>query len=202
MQRAEPIRLLLRYVGVEFEDKRYVYDLKTNTSEWYDDKFKLGLDFPNVPYYIEGNLKMTHSLAILRHLAPKYNLTGTNETEKIRVAMLEQQVTDLMVAMGRLKYRPKGPAVSDEEKVEFNKKLNVDFEHLDRFIGSNKFSIGENLTYVDFLLYEYLHYINGADFVFKETVNKFANIKRFEKTIESIPIISAYLKDINSKPDF
>ncbi|KAI2806758.1 Glutathione S-transferase Mu 3 [Blomia tropicalis] len=200
--RAEPIRLLLRYAGVDFEDKRYAFDMKTHTSEWYDVKFKLGLDFPTVPYYIEGDLKMTQSLAILRHLGRKYNMEGTTETEKNRIAMLEQQVADLFTAMARLKFRPKGPAVTDEEKAEFDKKLNVDFEQLDRFIGSNKFSTGENISYVDFWLYEYLHNIHGAEFVVKETVDKFANVKRFEKTIESLPQISAYLKDINSKPDF
>lgn len=46
----QPIRLLLAYAGVEYEDKRYnigpapEYD----RSEWLADKFNLGLDFPNV----------------------------------------------------------------------------------------------------------------------------------------------------------
>ena len=46
----QPIRLLLAYAGVEYEDKRYnigpapEYD----RSEWLNDKFNLGLDFPNV----------------------------------------------------------------------------------------------------------------------------------------------------------
>jgi glutathione S-transferase len=46
----QPIRLLLAYAGVEYEDKRYNvgpapdYD----RSEWLNDKFNLGLDFPNV----------------------------------------------------------------------------------------------------------------------------------------------------------
>ena len=193
-QRAEPIRLLLHYAGVEFEDKRYAFDMKTRTSEWYDVKLKLGLDFPNLPYYIEGDLKLTQSLAILRHLARKHNLDGTNETEKNRIAMLEQQVTDMYAAMVRLMYRPNGPAVTDEEKDEYNKKLNVDLEQLDRFIGSSKFLIGENLSYVDFLLYEYMRNIHKVEFVIKETVDKFTNLKRFETTIESLPQISEYLK--------
>lgn len=27
--------------------------------DWEDDKYKLGLSFPNLPYYIEGDLKLT-----------------------------------------------------------------------------------------------------------------------------------------------
>ena len=40
---------MLEYIGVDYEDKR----LKT-LDEWDQIKHSLGLDFPNVPYYIEG----------------------------------------------------------------------------------------------------------------------------------------------------
>ena len=44
-------------------------------------KHTLGLDFPNLPYYMEplengGEFKMTESLAILRHLGRKHDLYG------------------------------------------------------------------------------------------------------------------------------
>ena len=51
---AQSIRLLLTYAGVDFIDKRYNvgpppdYD----RSEWLNDKFNLGLDFPNVSFFI------------------------------------------------------------------------------------------------------------------------------------------------------
>ena len=46
---AQPLRLVLAYAGVDFVDKRY------NPSEravWLSDKPNLGLDFPNIPYYM------------------------------------------------------------------------------------------------------------------------------------------------------
>ena len=49
---AQPIRLLLVYAGVDFEDIRYNYipaaDGTWDRSEWLSEKFTLGLDFPNV----------------------------------------------------------------------------------------------------------------------------------------------------------
>uniref|UniRef100_A0A8C2M9K0 glutathione transferase n=1 Tax=Cricetulus griseus TaxID=10029 RepID=A0A8C2M9K0_CRIGR len=43
-------------------------------SQWLNEKFKLGLDFPNLPYLIDGSHKITQSNAILRYIARKHNL--------------------------------------------------------------------------------------------------------------------------------
>lgn len=60
---AEYIRLLLAYAGVDFEDKRYKYgegpSLESLRGEWLKEKFNLGLDFPNLPYYIDSDVKLS-----------------------------------------------------------------------------------------------------------------------------------------------
>ena len=77
----EPIRLLLEYVGVEYDQKFYVCGDGPDFSrtDWTDVKGSFGLDFPNLPYYIEGNLKLTESWAILRYIAGKNNLLPEGE---------------------------------------------------------------------------------------------------------------------------
>ena len=48
-------RLLLTYTGAAWEDVVY-----TDESQWWtNDKQKLGLDFPNLPYLIDGDLRLT-----------------------------------------------------------------------------------------------------------------------------------------------
>ncbi|KAG0445564.1 hypothetical protein HPB47_013894 [Ixodes persulcatus] len=47
-----------------------------NNSEWLVEKFTSGLTFPSLPYYMDGSVKLTQSLAILRHLAREYDLVG------------------------------------------------------------------------------------------------------------------------------
>ncbi len=51
----EPIRLLLAHTGQEYEMKEYSIGPEPDydKSEWLDEKFNLGLDFPNLPYYID-----------------------------------------------------------------------------------------------------------------------------------------------------
>jgi glutathione S-transferase len=57
---AEPIRLLLVYTGTEFEDKRfYTGDAPDfQKSDWLDNKLSYGLDFPNLPFYIDGEYNL------------------------------------------------------------------------------------------------------------------------------------------------
>ncbi|NWS09099.1 GSTM5 transferase, partial [Motacilla alba] len=43
-------------------------------SQWINEKEKLGLDFPNLPYFIDGPTKLTQSNAILRYIARKHRM--------------------------------------------------------------------------------------------------------------------------------
>lgn len=58
---ASPIRNLLHYKGVEFEDKLYQIGPapEFDRSDWFNVKPKLGLDFPNLPYYIDEDVKLS-----------------------------------------------------------------------------------------------------------------------------------------------
>ncbi|XP_027487668.1 glutathione S-transferase Mu 1-like [Corapipo altera] len=73
---AHAIRLLLEYTETPYEDKLYScgeapdYD----KSQWINEKEKLGLDFPNLPYFIDGPVRLTQSNAILRHIARRHRL--------------------------------------------------------------------------------------------------------------------------------
>ena len=62
------------------------------TLDSQQEKFKLGLDFPNVPYLICGDIKLTQSMAILRFLARLGGLFPKTEEGQRRADMVEQQV--------------------------------------------------------------------------------------------------------------
>uniref|UniRef100_A0ACB8F4V6 Uncharacterized protein n=1 Tax=Sphaerodactylus townsendi TaxID=933632 RepID=A0ACB8F4V6_9SAUR len=63
-------------------------------SAWKNEKDKLGLDFPNLPYLIDGETKITQSNAILRYIGRKHNMCGESEEELIRVDMFENHIMD------------------------------------------------------------------------------------------------------------
>ncbi|XP_064029815.1 glutathione S-transferase Mu 3-like isoform X2 [Pogoniulus pusillus] len=105
---AHAIRLLLEYTETPYEEKVYRcgeapdYD----RSQWLKEKEKLGLDFPNLPYFIDGNVKLTQSNAILRHIARRHNLCGETEEEQLRVDLLENQVMDFRLSLVLICYSP------------------------------------------------------------------------------------------------
>ncbi|XP_030321448.1 uncharacterized protein LOC115599720 isoform X2 [Calypte anna] len=73
---AHAIRLLLEYTETPYQERRYRpgpapdFDI----SDWTNEKEKLGLDFPNLPYLIDGPTKLTQSNAILRYIARKHGM--------------------------------------------------------------------------------------------------------------------------------
>ncbi len=73
------VRLILEYGGVDYEEKRY--DIFNNPEEWAKAKPNLGLDFPNLPYYIDGDVKLSQSMATLRYLGRKHAPAKNNEEQ-------------------------------------------------------------------------------------------------------------------------
>lgn len=184
---AQPIRLLLEYSGTEYEEKMYEcgpapdYD----KSCWFDIKFKLGLDFPNLPYYEDGNLKITQSNAIIRHIARKHDLCGKTEEEKARVDMLENQAYDLRMAFSRLCYRE-----YDTKKDEYLQALPNTLKLYSNFLGDRKWFAGENLSYVDFIVYELL----DEHLMLQSTcLDDFKNLQDFHKRFEELEPIKKYM---------
>ncbi|XP_076313464.1 glutathione S-transferase Mu 1-like [Tachypleus tridentatus] len=186
---AQPIRLLLAYNETEFEDKRYNYGPPPDfdRSSWLNEKYTLGLDFPNLPYYIDGDTKISQSGAILHHLARKYKMDGETEQEKIRIDMAEQQLVDFRMGFGRLAYSPDFENLKDD----YLKDLPTQLKLFSVFLGKNKWFAGDKLSYVDFVIYDMLdqHKIFAPD-CYKD----FPNLKEFLDRFEGLPTIQSYMK--------
>ncbi|XP_048207767.1 glutathione S-transferase Mu 1-like [Perognathus longimembris pacificus] len=186
---AHAIRLLLEYTGSSYEEKIYSmgdapdYD----RSQWLSEKFKLGLDFPNLPYLIDGTHKITQSNAILRYIARKHNLCGETEEEKIRVDVLENQVWDIRMQLVKLCYSP------DYEKLkpEFLGGLPDKIKLFSQFLGKRPWFAGDKITFVDFLAYDILdiHRMFAP-----KCLDAFPNLKDFISRFEGLKKISAYMK--------
>ncbi|XP_071624578.1 uncharacterized protein [Heliangelus exortis] len=73
---AHAVRLLLEYTETPCQERRYRPGAAPDFdhSDWTNEKEKLGLDFPNLPYLIDGPTKLTQSNAILRYIARKHGM--------------------------------------------------------------------------------------------------------------------------------
>nr|XP_060629234.1 glutathione S-transferase Mu 4-like isoform X1 [Anolis sagrei ordinatus] len=186
---AHAIRLLLEYTETPYEDKRYHLGEAPDfdRSEWTSVKEKLGFDFPNLPYLIDGDRKLTQSNAILRYLARKHKMCGETEEEIIRMDILEYQVVDFATDLATLCYSP------DFEKLkpEYIKQLPGKLKRFSQFLGDRKWFLGNKITYVDFLAYDILDLHQMFQ---PKCLDQFKNLKDFLDHFEALEKISAYMK--------
>lgn len=146
-------------------------------------------------FFIDASTVLLQTLAILRYLARKYKLEGKSEAEKNKAAVLEQQVLDYFTAFITFHHKQ---GATEEEKAAFLTELAGQLEALSKFLGSNHFAIGDQFSYVDPWLYEFLHAL-GATEATKASVNKFSNLTGYLRRIEALPQLAEYLKKVNAQ---
>lgn len=182
------IRYLLSHANVDYEDKLYKCGGPPNfdRSEWLNEKFNLGLDFPNLPYYIHGDVKITQSQTILRYLARKHGFDGRTEEDKTRVDLAAAQVTDYHMDFVRIVYSPEYTKLKEAYENGLPDKLKL----LTRFLGERKFITGY-VTFADFMLFEYLE---GQTFFKKDLLKDFPVLDEYHKRVRALEGVDKYFK--------
>lgn len=188
---AEPIRYLLAYTGTECQFCDYVtgdapgYD----KSCWLNVKETLGLPFPNLPYYIDGDVKLTQTLAILRYIARKHNLCGTTEEEMQRVDVIAGEAKDFIA--GFIKFTYFTSHVDFEGgRNDYLSTCRVFLRRYSEFLAHFPYFSGENISFADFMMYEILDQLRTFE---PPVLYHFKNIADFMERIEAIPSIKTYL---------
>nr|AEW46330.1 mu glutathione S-transferase [Ruditapes philippinarum] len=188
--RAQPIRLLLTYVGEEFTDTVYEQGDPPGLSReaWTSVKPKFAelLDFPNLPYYIDGDVKITQSNAILKHIARKHNLDGDTAKEKANVDMLLDQAMDLRNGVVRLCYNKDYASLKDE----YFKNVQTSLALFEKKLGDNKWSTGDKVTVVDFPMYELLDQHTRMK---SDSLDAYPKLKAFLGRFQELPKVKEYL---------
>ncbi|XP_034028125.1 glutathione S-transferase Mu 1-like [Thalassophryne amazonica] len=182
---AQPIRLLLEYTGSDYEEKRYCcgeapdYD----KSCWFDEKHKLGFNFPNLPYLVDGDRKLVQSSAIIRYIARKHNLCGESEDEHIRVDIVENQAMDFRNGFVMMCY-------TGANQEEYLKSLPDKLKAFSDFLGDRSWFAGK-LTFVDFIMYELLDQHKMLE---PKCLDDYKNLSDFLGRFEDLEKIKAYMK--------
>uniref|UniRef100_H2B645 glutathione transferase n=1 Tax=Paracyclopina nana TaxID=565004 RepID=H2B645_PARNA len=175
-------RLLLAFTGTEHEDE--VLDI-AHREVWMDKKFNLGLDFPNLPYYIDQDVKLTQSNAILRYLGRKNNLYGKNAIEAGTIDMLIDEAQDIKMALIKTATSPDFENVKGDHIKAMEQKLKI----VSDFLGNKKFFMGDEVTIGDFAMIDALswHQIFDADLM-----GKFPNLVAFIDNFKALDKIKAF----------
>ena len=158
---AEPIRYLLRYLGVDYEDRVYSAGPPPDfdDSAWTSGRHNLGLDFPNLPYFIDNDLRLTESSAIIEYLVLKYKpqLGGVSLREKAVIKQLGGVISDVKGYMASSCYHPG----FESNRAEVIQNVKYELTVIARFLGNKPFLIGERETWPDFTFFELLEMIEA-----------------------------------------
>lgn len=188
--------MILEYAGAEYKDTQYSCGPapEFDRSAWTSVKYTLGLEFPNLPYLIDGDIKITQSNAILRYLGRKFDLDGKTEVDKVRVDMMCDNAMDFRNGFVRLCYNPK----FDDLKDDYVKNLEGTLKGFSDFLGNRQYFATDYLTYPDFHMYEMLY---SHKQLAPEVVGKFANLIAFIERVEKLPKMADFLaSDRSPKP--
>ena len=136
---AEPIRWLIAHWGLHVTE----YNPAT-PEEWFGTKkASLGLDFPNLPFLIDGDFKLTESAAIpvyLAHKAGKADWLGANAKEEAQVREIEGVLQDLRQGFWKAGNEESG------HKEHFKKALDggiqAKIDQLAKFLGTKEWFLG------------------------------------------------------------
>nr|ABS19427.1 multivalent antigen sj26-GAPDH [synthetic construct] len=180
----QPTRPLLEYLEEKYEEHLYERD---EGDKWRNKKFELGSEFPNLPYYIDGDVKLTQSMAIIRYIADKHNMLGGCPKERAEISMLEGAVLDIRYGVSRIAYSKDFETL----KVDFLSKLPEMLKMFEDRLCHKTYLNGDHVAHPDFMLYDALDVVLYMD---PMCLDAFPKLVCFKKRIEAIPQIDKYLK--------
>ncbi|XP_077973270.1 glutathione S-transferase 2-like [Styela clava] len=136
-----PIRMLLVYGNIDYEEITYRSPSSgAKCAEWIADKQSMtseGFDFPNLPYIIDGNVKITQSWAIYKYLGRKLGLMPNTDNKICQAEILEGEIQDLRT----LNYSFYSPDLYEKQK-EIKERQETKIEYLEKYFQGKNFCVG------------------------------------------------------------
>jgi glutathione S-transferase len=185
---AQPIRLLLAYLEVDYEDKYFELTPQLTKDNWHAVRDVLDLDFPNLPYLLDGSQKVTESRAIMKYFCRtrKPELLGKTIEAQTQVDTVDNFMYDLVYCG----FIPVLYQHTEALEKKYKELLPVRLRHLSKFLKEKLFIAGDCVTYVDFFVYEVLDQIRTFD---SKCLDEFSNLQAYESRIENLPQIKKYM---------
>ncbi|KAF5279373.1 hypothetical protein FQA39_LY05483 [Lamprigera yunnana] len=182
---AEPLRFLLSYGGIEFEDVRFEFE------EWPQLKNKM--PFGQVPILEVDGKQAYQSVAICRYLAKEVKLNGADDWENLQIDAVVDTINDLNRKLSLWNYESDEIIKEDLKRVLFVETLPYYFDRFEKMAEvNNGYFVGGKLTWADFYfvgILESLYVMFG-----KEVIKGYPNLQQLHENVVSLPAIKDWIE--------
>ena len=154
---------------------------------WTSVKNTLGLDFPSIPYMIDGDTRLTDPYAIMLYLATAYcpETLGETPEEKGQIDMIYVQLKDAKSAIT-------GPCYVGQDRAKLKELARSKMAPIVNFLGKKEFLIGSSLTFIDFYMLELCDFVQWL--TENEFYNEHKNVARYVKRMKGLRQMKRYIK--------
>ncbi|KAK3931601.1 Glutathione S-transferase [Frankliniella fusca] len=179
----EPIRFLLSYGKLDWEDIRY------DDAQWPETKKKM--PFGQMPVLdIDGKI-YAQSIAISRYLAKQVGLSGKDDLENLKIDIAVHLFLDFHTKIGDWAYDPI-PNSKAAKEVDLKDKMDFYLKKFEEMVKENKgFLVNGKLTWGDIYFVAPLKYFKAL--VKRDFLEGYPLLQELVKKVESTPAIASYI---------
>ncbi|KAG8231881.1 hypothetical protein J437_LFUL009730 [Ladona fulva] len=182
---AEPIRYLLAYGGIEFEDHRVAFE------QW--PAMKNTTPYGKLPIMEVDGEVIHQSPAMARYLGRMLNLAGDDEWESLLCDMVVDAFTDLRMLTSGF-FREKDQSIKEKKREPlFNETIPFYLDRLDKQVEENSgHFVRGKLTWADFYIVCCLETIGTTLKIC--FLDKYPNLKALTEKINNLPQIKEWIE--------
>ncbi|KAG5680355.1 hypothetical protein PVAND_009865 [Polypedilum vanderplanki] len=185
---AEPLRFLLSYKNIPFED------IRIEKSDW--PAIKPTMPMMQMPVLEVDGKRAHQSLAMARYLAKQVGLVGSNDWEDLEIDTVVDTINDFRLKIAVVSYEA-------DEEVQKKKRVTLDnetipfyLEKLDSIVAANNghFALGK-LTWADLYftaILDYLNYMAKTDLI--------ANHENLKKVVATVLALDGIKQWVEKRP--
>lgn len=186
--RAEIIRLLFAYQGVEYTDNRI------KREDW--PALKPSAPFGQVPYLEIDGVKLSQSNSCARYLARKFNLAGKTELDQAKADMLVDCYEDATKPIMAFFMEKDAAKKAEASKKYVEEQLPASLALLEGLLvangGGDKFFVGTELTWADIAFMNFVQWTAMGGAV--NPLAKFPKLAALDERVKKLPKIAAWIE--------
>ncbi|VDI61727.1 glutathione S-transferase [Mytilus galloprovincialis] len=188
--KAEIIRIILAEAGLE-----YTEEYLTSKEQWEDLKKSGKLLYNQVPLLEIDGLELVQTGAIVRYLARKYNMYGSNDQEAVKVDMYYEGSRDFYAVFLAMVFTDENECLKKAKEVMVPKYFPV-YEKILKSCTTT-YLVGDSISIADLGLLECL--LAVEEFLGMELIDSYPKLKEYYLKLKALDRISTFFKGPHRK---